>query len=62
MKEKGISQYDLYAKYGVGRSLLDRLRHDKNIQVTTVDKLCQILQCDVSDIMEYIPEVGNKKG
>ena len=29
MKEKGITQYDLYTRYNVNRSQLARLRHNK---------------------------------
>ena len=33
MKKRGISQYDLYEHYEVTRSLLDRLRKNKNIEI-----------------------------
>lgn len=56
MKQKGITQYDLYTKYNVNRAQLDRLRHDRNVEVNTIDKLCNILQCHVEDIMEHIPD------
>ncbi len=56
MKEKGITQYALYTQYGINRSLLDRLRKNKNIEVNTVDRLCTILNCRVEDIMEHIPD------
>ena len=56
MRRKGITQYDLYTHYNINRSQLDRLRHNKNIEVFTIDKLCAILQCPVEDIMEYIPD------
>lgn len=56
MKEKGITQYDLYTRYNVNRSQLARLRHNKNVQVNTIDKLCNILECDVDDIMTHIPD------
>lgn len=56
MKEKGISQYDLYTKYHVPKSLLDRLRNNKNIEVVTINRLCNILQCNVADIMEHVPD------
>lgn len=58
MKEKNITQYDLYTHYGINRSLLDRLRKNKNLEVNTIDRLCSILQCRVEDIMEYVPEHG----
>lgn len=54
MKEKDITQYDLYTKYNINRSQLDRLRHNKNVQVNTIDRLCNILHCNVEDIMEHI--------
>ena len=56
MKAKNITQYDLYTHYGINRSLLDRLRKNKNLEVNTIDRLCSILHCRVEDIMEYIPE------
>ena len=56
MKNRGISQYDLYTHNNVNRSQLDRLRHNKNVEVNTIDKLCNILQCKVEDIMEHIPD------
>ena len=56
MKEKGITQYDLYTKYNVPKSLLDRLRNNKNIEVVTINRLCNILQCNVADIMEHVPD------
>lgn len=56
MKEKGISQYDLYTKYNMNRSQLDRLRHNKNITVITIDRLCNILDCRVEDIIEHFPD------
>ena len=56
MKEKGITQYDLYTKYNVPKSLLDRLRKNKNLETVTINRLCNILQCNVEDIMEHVPD------
>lgn len=58
MKEKGITQYDLYTKYNANRSQLDRLRHNKNVQVNTIDRLCNILHCNVEDIMEHFKDAN----
>lgn len=56
MKQRGISQYNLYTRYNVNRSQLDRLRKNKNVEVNTIDKLCNLLHCRVEDIMEHIPD------
>ena len=56
MKQRGVSQYDLYTYYNVNRSQLNRLRRNENVEVNTIDKLCNILQCRVEDIMEHFPD------
>ena len=56
MKQQGVSQYDLYTHYNVNRSQLNRLRHNENVEINTIDKLCNILQCRVEDIMEHFPD------
>ena len=56
MKQRGVSQYDLYTHYNVNRSQLNRLRHNENVEINTIDKLCNILQCRVEDIMEHFPD------
>ena len=58
MKLRGVSQYDLYTYYNVNRSQLNRLRHNENVEVNTIDKLCNILQCRVEDIMEHFPDAN----
>lgn len=60
MKKKGISQYDLYTKYNMNRSQLNRLRHNKNVTVITLDRLCNILDCPVEDIIEHFPDDNDR--
>ena len=56
MKEKHISSYRLINYYQISRSMLDRLKHDKPITPTTLNSLCEILDCRVEDIITYIPD------
>ncbi|MBQ0041508.1 MAG: helix-turn-helix transcriptional regulator [Clostridiales bacterium] len=56
MKAKGVSQYDLTTKHNISKSTIDRLRNNKPISIVTADILCNILDCDVSDIMEHIKQ------
>lgn len=56
MKERNITQYDLYTRYNMNRAQLNRLRHNKNITMATLDKLCNILHCRVEDIIEHFPD------
>ena len=56
IKEKNISTYRLINSFGVSRSLLDRLKHNKPISTVTLNDLCTFLNCKVEDIIEYIPD------
>ena len=62
MKERGITQYDLYTHYGISTSFLDKLRHDKNVEIRSLDILCEILNCDFGDIVEHIPDSPVSQG
>lgn len=53
LKEKNISTYKLINTYGMSRSLLDRLKHNKPISTVTLNDLCTILDCRVEDILIY---------
>ena len=56
MKDRGVTQYDLDTHFNVNRAQINRLRHNQNVEVNTIDKLCNILHCRVEDIMEHIPD------
>ena len=53
MKHKGISQYKLIKEYKISTGQLDRLRKNENISTYTLNLLCDILDCEVSDIVKY---------
>ena len=53
LKLKGISTYKLRKDYNFSKGTLDRLKQGKNITMDTLDVLCDILDCPVSDIIEY---------
>ena len=56
LKKKEISTYKLINNYGVSRSLLNRLKHNKLISTVTLNDLCRFLDCQVEDILIYIPD------
>ena len=56
IKEKNISTYKLINTYGISRSLLDRLKHNKPISTVTLDDLCKFLDCNVEDVLIYVKD------
>lgn len=53
MKEKNISQYELIKKHNFSAGQLSRLRKNNYISTHTIDVLCEILDCEVKDIIKY---------
>lgn len=56
IKEKNISTYKLVNQYGISRSLLDRLKHNKPLSTVTINDLCSILKCRIEDIAVYVED------
>lgn len=54
--KKGITEYQLIFKHGVSANTLHRMKHGETITLKTLDTLCFILDCTVSDIIEYVSE------
>ena len=55
LKESEESTYTLIYKHHISSSTIDRLRNDKPINTTTINDLCRILDCNVADILNYVP-------
>ncbi len=56
MKRKNVSSYAL-AKAGFSRATYYAIKNGKSISTNTVNQLCRLLHCDVSDIMRYEEDV-----
>lgn len=55
LKASSESTYTLIKVHHLSSSTIDKLRKDKPLNTTTINDLCRILNCNVSDIMTYIP-------
>ena len=49
------STYTLIKNHHISSSTIDKLRHNKPLNTTTINDLCRILGCDVDGVMHYIP-------
>ena len=56
LNEKGISQYQLIIDYGIDKAQLQRLRQNLVVKTLILNRLCQILNCRIEEIMEYVPD------
>ncbi|MBR2319384.1 MAG: helix-turn-helix transcriptional regulator [Clostridia bacterium] len=61
MKEKGITQYTLIKKYHISPAQITRLKRNESVSTHTIEMFCKILQCEVADIMRYVPDEENEE-
>ena len=59
MKRKGITQYTLIKTYRISPGQITRLKRNESVSTHTIEIFCRILECNVGDIMEYIPDEYN---
>ena len=57
---KGVTEYYLINKQRVTPHPLHRMKHGKAITTTTLNLLCEILDCRVDQILEYVPDDPDK--
>ena len=53
LNERNMSTYDLIYKHGLSANTIHRIKNGKAITTTTLNELCFILKCSVSDLIEY---------
>lgn len=53
MDQRGIKKVDLRKTYGINPKTVDSLTKNRSVTVDTIMQLCEILDCQPGDIMEY---------
>lgn len=53
LKEKRITKYQLIYHWGISSNTLRRMKHNEAINSTTLNELCLILDCKISDVMNF---------
>ena len=53
LNKKSITTYDLIYKHGLSANTVHRLKNGKAITTSTLNELCFILRCTVSEIIGY---------
>ncbi len=56
LKKKNISTYTLIYKYGISSATIDRIKKGGGITTSKINDLCNILNCNVEDIIVFKKE------
>ena len=53
MQKKGITTYTLIKTHHIQSKTIYNLKHNKNISTSTLETLCEILECTPNDILTF---------
>ena len=56
LKEKGFTTYTLRKDTLLSQSTIQKLREKKGLAWENIERLCELLDCQPSDFMEYVKE------
>ena len=54
--QKGITEYHLIFKEGFSANTFHRMKKGEAISTKTIDALCEVLDCNVNNIIVYVKE------
>lgn len=60
MKQKGFTTYTLRVKHGMSNGTVQRLRKNMSVSTNTLDDLCHLLDCGLSDIAMFVKDDEKK--
>lgn len=56
MDKKGVSTYRLREECGIDSKTVRRLRANQNIEMKTLDRICDFLDCKIEEVVEFIKD------
>lgn len=59
LKAKGYTTTDLRKEKVLSQSVVTYLNNDRYLNLKTIDKICQLLECKIEDIVEILPDKEN---
>lgn len=61
LEGKKMTKEDLKRATGMSSATIAKLEKNENISMQSLDKICEVLECKVEDVIEFIPTRENKK-
>lgn len=56
MRRRKATTYTLQVKGEISSSTIRRLKANESVSTNTLDALCKILECEVGDIIKFLPD------
>lgn len=61
LKEAGYNQTRILKERIISQSTVQRLRKEEPITFTNLSVICELLNCQPGDLIEYVPDEKKKK-
>ena len=58
--DRGIKRSDLHGLTGISQSTITKLSKGKNVNTKVLEKICEVLNCNLNDIVIFVSAKGNK--
>ena len=55
--DKKMSKADLRKAAGIAPNTMTKLRRDQEVSLTVLGRICSVLEVNIGDIMDFVPEV-----
>jgi len=55
MIDKDITNAQLREGAGVSANIITRLKKDEYISLESIEKICEVMECGVDQILEFLP-------
>ena len=56
MADQKVTTYTLRFKHGMSHATVQRLQANMPVSTHTLNRLCEILNCRLEDVAEYVPD------
>lgn len=58
--DKKMNKQDLRKMTGISSASIAKLGKGENVNTEILLRICKVLECDISDIMEFVPDNDNQ--
>jgi len=58
--DKKMNKQDLRKMTGISSASIAKLGKGENVNTEILLRICKVLECDISDIMEFVPDKDNQ--
>ena len=58
--DKNMNKQDLRKMTGISSASIAKLGKGENVNTEILLRICKVLECDISDIMEFVPDKYNQ--